>query len=75
MEDMLLNPREMQSNPSTLQTAHLETLADVVKGDVSMLIQFSPANASGLVPVKYQRYEERYAVETLETESESLIKV
>ncbi len=58
---MLLDHKEMQSNSSKIQREHLETLAELVKGDVSMLIRFSPANASGLVPVKYQRYEERYA--------------
>lgn len=47
--------------PDTLQREHLETLSELVKGDVHMLIRFSPANASGLAPEKYSLYEHRYA--------------
>ncbi len=61
MEDMLTHHMELQSNPSTLQRRHLESLAALVNGDVSMLLRFSPRNASGLVPTKYHQYEERYA--------------
>jgi len=61
MEDMLTDHRSMQSNPGTLRYEHLESLAEILRGDVSMLIRFSPGNASGLVPTKYQLYEERYA--------------
>ena len=51
----------MQSNPGTLQRAHLESIAEIVTGDVSMLIRFSSAYASGLLPQKYELYEGRYA--------------
>ena len=60
MEDMLTDYREMQANPGTLQREHLETLAELVRGDVSMMIRFSPGNASVLVPAKYHQYEKRY---------------
>ncbi len=53
MEEMLTDHREMQSNPGTLRREHLEFLAELAKGDVSMLLRFSPRNASGLVPEKY----------------------
>jgi len=61
IEDILDDHREMGPHPSTLRREHLESLAERVKGDVSMLIRFSPANASGLLPQKYQLYKSRYA--------------
>ena len=61
MEDMLTDHREMQTNPGTLRRDQLESLTELTKGDVSMLLRFSPANASGLIPEKYKLYEERYA--------------
>jgi len=61
VEDMLTDHRKMQSNPGILQREHLESLAKLVCGDVSMMIRFSPGDASGLIPAKYLQYEQRYA--------------
>ncbi len=61
MEDMLLEHRSMQSNSGTLRYEHRESLAELVKGDLSMLLRFSSGNASGLVSSKYYQYEQWYA--------------
>ena len=61
MEVTLVDHRLMRPNPVTLNWEHLEQLADMVLGDVSMLLRFSPASASVLTPDRYLVYEERYA--------------
>jgi len=61
MEDVFTDHRLMRSHPGVLNRNHLETLAELVRGDVSMLLRFSPANASVLPPDRYKLYEERYA--------------
>lgn len=61
MEDMLLDRRVMDLRPGVLSRTHLEMLAKELVGDVSMLVRFSPANASNLAPDKYRHYEEWYS--------------
>ena len=61
MEDMLMDRSVMVSDPGVLSRSHLESLAEQTVGDVSMLVRFSPGNASSLTPDKYQRYEESYS--------------
>ena len=60
-EDLLQDHRTMKPNPGTLTKKHLESLAEQVVGDVSILLKFSPAVASILTPETYQRYESRYS--------------
>lgn len=61
MEDIALDRKLMEPNPGVLSRSDLESLAELVVGDVSMLVRFSPGNASSLMPEKYRLYEARYS--------------
>jgi hypothetical protein len=60
-EDLLQDHKALKPDPGTLTRKHLESLAEQVVGDVSILLKFSPAVASDLTPETYQRYESRYS--------------
>ena len=61
IEDLLQDHRVMRPDPGILTRQHLESLAEQVIGDVSILLKFSPAVASELTPETYHRYESRYS--------------
>jgi hypothetical protein len=60
-EDIIHDHKILKPGPGTLTKHHLETLAEQVVGDVSILLKFSPAVASEITPETYQRYESRYS--------------
>jgi hypothetical protein len=50
--------RLMQPDLGVIKRNHLEILVDLTRGDVSMLLRFSPASALALPPDRYRIYEE-----------------
>jgi hypothetical protein len=60
-DDLLQDYKIMKPDPGVLKRTHLESLAEQVIGDVSLLLKFSPAVASELTPEAYNRYESRYS--------------
>jgi len=61
IDDILQDYTVMKPNPGILKKEHLESLAERVVGDVSILLKFSPAVASNLTPETYQRYQSQYS--------------
>jgi len=65
VEDLLEDHWMMKTRPGVLDRKNLDSLAELVRGDVTMLLRFSPATASALEPRKYRIYEERYSGRTI----------
>ena len=56
-----LEPDTLYPRPGMLTREHLERLAEKVRGDVTMVVKFSPSDASDLTRRVHDRYEERYS--------------
>ena len=65
VEDLLEDHWVMKARPGVLEKGHLESIAELTRGEITMLLRFSPANASALTPRKYRIYEERYSGRTI----------
>jgi hypothetical protein len=61
IDELLQDYKTMKPNPGILKKEHLESLAERVVGDVSILLKISPAAASNLTPETYQRYQSQYS--------------
>jgi hypothetical protein len=61
MMDVIEDFDSMRPRAGVLNRRHLDDLAEILVGDVNMIVRFSPANASSLAPDKYQLYESRYS--------------
>ena len=61
VEDLLEDHWVMKAIPEVLDRRHFDALAETARDDVTMILRFSPANASALEPRKYRIHEEQYS--------------
>ncbi len=61
MNDMLMEPTQLCPDPGTLDKVHLTQMADTLRSEVYMVVKFSPASASKILPEYYEKYRFKYS--------------